>query len=573
MSCAPRADDADMFDQLVEQLRTIVLVLVLDNCEHIAETVGELSFDLLTRCPELAIVATSQRRLGIVGEAVVLVEPLAAPGDSTTSWEALITTDAGRLFVERSVAAGSRWTGSAAEVQLVADVCRRLDGLPLAIELAAAKTQWLAMSDLVRHLDREMGQAGGDPLDAALRMSRALLGAAEARGFDALSVFAGSFTIDAALAMIEVVCPEHDALSVFARLVDHSLINVSDGAPRRYRLLETIQRYADVCRRSSDAPDVPVRAHARFCSISSNVRWPTGRIITDTRWELLGAEMTEVLAAIERAGDYDPGLARRLVGSVGWYWSIGGYAEQCEEYAERLSAADADDPPEVEAAYLSAHANARLLLGRDPVEPATRAHALAIEAGSWSVAAWSLAHVIVPDMNWADLAVVEPRWGDVVDLFRRADDPLGEAWAMVFVLGWAEACAQLHVRATHTYEEAAALLEHHGDAMGAGRALLEVIELDIWSDDLEGARSAFERVPALDDAPLEFRVKRLMLGGQLAGAKGTGTGQSSGTLSPSSSASGRCQDRSWPTRNAACSGGRCGGRAGTARRPPASNGR
>ncbi len=210
------ADDSDLFDQLVEQLGTMVLVLVLDNCEHVAATVAGLSFDLLTRCPELGIVATSQRRLGVVGEAVVLVEPLAAPDDSTTSWEALIATDAGRLFVERSVAAGSRWTGSATEVPLVADICRRLDGLPLAIELAAAKTPWLAMPDLLRHLDREMGQAGGDPLDAALRMSRALLGAAEARGFDALSVFAGSFTIDAALAIIEVVCPKHDALSVFA---------------------------------------------------------------------------------------------------------------------------------------------------------------------------------------------------------------------------------------------------------------------------------------------------------------------------------------------------------------------
>ena len=110
------ADDSDLFDQLVEQLGTMVLVLVLDNCEHVAATVAGLSFDLLTRCPELGIVATSQRRLGVVGEAVVLVEPLAAPDDSTTSWEALIATDAGRLFVERSVAAGSRWTGSATEV-------------------------------------------------------------------------------------------------------------------------------------------------------------------------------------------------------------------------------------------------------------------------------------------------------------------------------------------------------------------------------------------------------------------------------------------------------------------------
>jgi predicted ATPase/DNA-binding winged helix-turn-helix (wHTH) protein/tetratricopeptide (TPR) repeat protein len=514
------ADDSDLFDQLVEQLGTRALLLVLDNCEHVAATVGELSFDLLTRCPELGIVATSQRRLGVVGEAAVLVEPLAVPDNSTTSWGALIATDAGRLFVERSVAAGSRWTASAVEVRLAADVCRRLDGLPLAIELAAAKTPWLALPDLVRHLDRELGQAGGNPLDAALRMSRALLSGAEARAFDALSVFAGSFTIDAALAVIEVVCPEHDALSVFARLVDHSLISVSDGAPRRYRLLETIQRYADMCRLSSAAPDVPVRAHARFYLDFIERRWPAGRIVTDTSWELLGAEMTEVLAAIERTGADDPGLARQLVGAVGWYWSFGGYAEQCEEFGARLSGVGGDDTPAIEAAFLWACSDARHLLGRDAVELAKRAHALAVEAGSWSVAAWSLAHVIVPDMNWADLAVVEPRWADIVDLFRRADDPLGEAFAMVWVLGFAEACAQLHARATHTYEEAAALLERNGDAMGAGRALLEVIELDIWSNDLEGARSAFERVPASDDAPLEYRVRRLWLGGQLAGAVG-----------------------------------------------------
>jgi predicted ATPase/DNA-binding winged helix-turn-helix (wHTH) protein len=513
--------DADMFDHLVEQLRSRGLVLVLDNCEHVAATVGELSFDLLTRCPDLAIVATSRRRLGIVGETVVLVEPLAAPGDSTTSWEDLIATDAGRLFVERSVAAGARWTGSAAEASLVTDVCRRLDALPLAIELAAARTQWLALPDLVRHLDRELGQGGGDPLHAALRMSRALLRDDDARAFDALSVFAGSFTIDAALAVIEAASPGQDALSVFERLVDHSLISVSDGEPRRYRLLETIQRYADACRLSSDAPDMPVRAHTRFYLEFVERRWPSGRIVTDTPWELLGAEMTEVLSAIERASVDDPGLARRLVGSIGWYWSIGGYAEQCVEYAERLSAVDADDPPQIEAAFLWAHANSRLLLGRDPVEPATRAHALAVDAGSWSVAAWSLAHVIAPDTMWADLAVVEPRWDDVVDLFRRADDPLGEAWAMVFVLGWAEACAQLHGRATHTYQAAADLLEHHGDLVGAARALLEVVELNIWSGhDLDVARSVFDRVPAFDDASLEFRMKRLWLEGQLAGADG-----------------------------------------------------
>ena len=232
---------------------------------------------------------------------------------------------------------GSRWTESATEVRLVTDVCRRLDGLPLAIELAAAKTPWLALPDLVRHLDRQLGQARGNPLDAALRMSRALLGAAEAQAFDALSVFAGSFTFDAALAVIEVVCPEHDALAVFERLVDHSLINVTDGEPRRYRLLETIQRYADMCRLSSAAPDVPVRAHARFYLDFIERRWPAGRIVTDTPWEVLGAEMTEVLAAVERAAAYDPGLARQLVGAVGWYWSFGGYAEQCEEFGARLS--------------------------------------------------------------------------------------------------------------------------------------------------------------------------------------------------------------------------------------------
>ena len=113
------------------------------------------------------------------------------------------------------------------------------------------------------------------------------------------------------------------------------MISVSDGEPRRYRLLETIQRYADMCRLSSAAPDVPVRAHARFYLDFIERRWPAGRIVTDTSWELLGAEMTEVLAAIERAAAYDPGLARQLVGAVGWYWSFGGYAEQCEEFGAR----------------------------------------------------------------------------------------------------------------------------------------------------------------------------------------------------------------------------------------------
>jgi predicted ATPase/DNA-binding winged helix-turn-helix (wHTH) protein len=514
------ADDGELLEHLVEQLRSRALLLVLDNCDHVAATVGELSFDLLTRCPDLAIVATSRRRLGVVGEAVVLVEPLAAPGDATTSWEALVATDAGRLFVERSLAVGARWTESADEVSLIASVCRRLDGLPLAIELAAARSRWLALPDLARHLDRELGGDGGDPLHAALRLSRALLHADDARAFDALSVFAGSFTIDAALAVIDVVSPRRDALSVFERLVDHSLISVSDAEPRRYRLLETIQRYADGCRLSSDTPDVPIRAHARFYLDFVERRWPSGRIVADTPWELLGAEMTEVLAAIERASAYDPGLARRIIGAVGWYWSIGGYAEQCVEFAERFSDAAEDDPRDVQAAFLWVHANVCLLLGRDPVELASGAHALAVDAGSWSVAAWSLAHLIAPDMMWADLAVVEPRWGEVVDLFRRADDPLGEAWAMVYARGWAEACAQLHGRAMHTYQQAAALLEHHGDTIGAARALLEVVELNIWSGyDLDVARSVFERVPAFDDASPEFRMKRLWLEGQLAGAE------------------------------------------------------
>jgi predicted ATPase len=520
----PRAagtGDVDQFEVLADQLRDRSMTILLDNCEHVVEPIGRLAVDLLGRCPGLSIVATSRRRLGIVGEAVVAVDPLSSPGGGSVSWEDLAASDGGRLFLDRSTAAGARWEGSSTEAGLIAEVCRHLDGLPLAIELAAARTRWLSLADLLRQLERQLGADGADPMRAALVSSRSMLADVDARAFDALSVFVGSFTIDAALAVIASVCPGSDAFSSFGRLVDHSLVDVSDGTQRRYRLLETVQRHATSWRLSGDTPDVPIDAHARYYAELVERRWPPGRIATHDPWDRLAIEMAEVLAAIDRTADRRPALARRLVGAVGWYWSIAGRAERCDRYGDLLTDPAAGDPPVVESAFLWAHSNARWLLGRDAVAPATRAHELAERAGLWSVAAWSLAHVIAPDMMWADLDVVEERWEEVVELFDRGDDPQGEAWAMVFVLGWAEACAQLHDRAARTYERAASLLERHGDAIGAARARLEIVELNVWSgDDVAAARAVFDRIPEFDDAPLEFRMKRWWLGGLLVGAEG-----------------------------------------------------
>jgi predicted ATPase/class 3 adenylate cyclase len=245
----------DLMEMLTNFLRPKELLLVLDNCEHLLGSVVDLVRTLDAKCPRLLVLATSREGLGIAGERIVAVPSLALPGSDAR--DAVLSSDAGRLFVDRAVAVKSDFAVTDANAGAIAEVARRLDGIPLALELAAARIPVLSPAQLAQRLDQRFRVlAGGErgaierhaTLRAAIDWSYDLLATGEQRVLARLSVFAGGCSLEAA----EAVCAgggidEVEVLDVLSALVARSLVVADDAASseRRYRLLETIRQYAD----------------------------------------------------------------------------------------------------------------------------------------------------------------------------------------------------------------------------------------------------------------------------------------------------------------------------------------
>ncbi|HEV8624131.1 MAG TPA: LuxR C-terminal-related transcriptional regulator [Acidimicrobiia bacterium] len=243
-------------DQLADQFGQDRALLVVDNCEHLLDAVVTLVEPLLGRCPELTVLATSREPLGVSGETTWRVPPLTVPATSDPSTpEALTAYDAVVLFVERARQARPNFAVTNENAPAVAEICARLDGIPLAIELAAARVRVLSaegiragLNDRFRLLTggskRELGRH--QTLAASVEWSHDLLGESERVLFRRLAVFAGGFTLDAA----ESVCSGDgieplDVLDRLTSLVDKSLVVADeDRSQTRYRMLETIRQFA-----------------------------------------------------------------------------------------------------------------------------------------------------------------------------------------------------------------------------------------------------------------------------------------------------------------------------------------
>jgi predicted ATPase/transcriptional regulator with XRE-family HTH domain/Tfp pilus assembly protein PilF len=239
---------------LSEALRARRALVVLDNCEHLVQACAELAEALLSACPELRILATSREPLGVAGEVTRRVPSLTVPPPPPPPPEQLSQYEAVRLFVERAVAARADFRVTNANAPAVAQVCWRLDGIPLAIELAAAWVRTLSVEQLAARLDDCFGLLVGgsrtapprqQTLRGAIEWSYGLLSEPERRLFARLSVFAGGWTLEAA----EAVCADdvvaaHEILGLLRQLVDKSLV-VAEETPNgtRYRLLEILRAY------------------------------------------------------------------------------------------------------------------------------------------------------------------------------------------------------------------------------------------------------------------------------------------------------------------------------------------
>ena len=364
------ADVRDPLADLVRALRETRLLLLLDNLEQVVAAATDVS-DLLASCPGVTVLATSRTRLRIRGERAIPLAPLGLrnPGESPSmDWPS--PSDAVRLFADRAREVDPDFALTPVTVPLAEEICRRLDGLPLAIELAAARLNLLALPTLLARLEHRLPLLTGGARDAparqrtlrdAIAWSHHLLSPDEQTLFRRLAVFAGGFTLEAAEAVAGhgVVEPRsreegpppsstprlHDSsapLDRLAALVDGHLVSHQPEAPGgpRYALLETIREYAGEQLAASGEAEAVRRRHAAFfLDVAERHEILPLLPFDDRQLDRLEAERANLRAALtwfEAAGDV-AGL-RQLVAAVGYFWWLGGHLHEGLPWLQRAMA-------------------------------------------------------------------------------------------------------------------------------------------------------------------------------------------------------------------------------------------
>ena len=270
------AQSSDPLEDLVLALAHRSCLLVLDNCEHVIDAASAVVAAIVRRCPDVRILASSRQPLGVAGEAVyrmpaLTLLPHAAPGTRNHTAAEALASPAVALFVDRASAAEPRFRLTDENAATVATICERLDGIPLAIELAAPRAKIFTPQQLLDRLEQRFRVLSADTrsglprqrtLRALIDWSYDLLGDAERSLFRTLSVFAGSFTFEAATAVSAMNLDEFDVVSTLAALTDKSLVFADDaGETKRFRLLETTRAYAREKLREAHEVDAVARLH------------------------------------------------------------------------------------------------------------------------------------------------------------------------------------------------------------------------------------------------------------------------------------------------------------------------
>jgi predicted ATPase/DNA-binding CsgD family transcriptional regulator len=330
---------------VVSALRDRRLLLVLDNCEHLTVAVAIFVDRLLARCPEVRVLATSREPLRVEGERVWRVPALSLPtAEASPTVNSALEAEAVQLFIDRAALAGARLVISDETAPTVVELCRRLDGLPLAVELAAARLPALSVRDLLARLSDRLDLLATGPhtapprqrtLRALLSWSEALLDEDERRVLRRAAIFVGSFDAGA----IEAVSGA-GALKPLLRLVDKSLVvsETSDGGRTRFRLLETVRQYARDSLADSGEMETTSRAHAHYfvCAAELASRHYTGA--EQVLWlDALETDVENIRVALEHcasAGDAEAGL--RLAVALKQLWNVRGYRDEGRRWLQRL---------------------------------------------------------------------------------------------------------------------------------------------------------------------------------------------------------------------------------------------
>jgi predicted ATPase/DNA-binding CsgD family transcriptional regulator len=405
----PERDAADPMAAVVQALSDRELLIVLDNCEHVLESASRVVVMLAGQCRRVRIMATSRERLDVPGESVFPVPPLELPDDGSV--RAVAGSEAGRLFITRARAANPAFALSAGNSAAVAEVCARLDGMPLAIELAAARCPALGPVQLAARLEGHPGLLSGGAarpgrhrsLEALVSWSYDLLGDAEQRLLDRLSVLRGGFDLD----MAERTCSDEfltpSAITgLLASLAGKSLVQVQAGAEIRYSLLETVRQFA-AGRLTASGEETA--AHTRLlgwaleAARSAEAAQPGAE---QAGWsDRISVDQASIRAALTWAlGGAEPEAGRELAARLARWWIATGRYSEAGQFLTMAAGVPCTAGPGIQA---------RVLLG----------------------AAWSAYHL-------GDSPRAAPLAADGIACARQAAEPQLEAWGrnLLAALAW-----------------------------------------------------------------------------------------------------------------------------------------
>lgn len=476
---------------ILARFRSRAALLVFDNCEHLVAACAEIAHAVLAACPRVQILATSREALHVPGERIWPVTSLSLPPlpltGATGSTPAQLTTllhgsEAMRLFCARAAFDQPDFALTADNAAAIAAICHRLDGIPLALELAAARCTLLTPQQLALRLDDALGLLTNGArtapsrqrtLRATLEWSHALLDPAERTLFRRLAPFAGGWTIEAAEEIgADERIEREQVLDLLAQLVDRSLVVVDTShSVARYRLLEIVRQFAfERLTESSEEPAISARHAAYFLALAEEAE-PHLNTKTQRDWlQRLDNEQPNFRASfstLRRVGDH---LAmQRLAGALWWFWYLRGrYHEGQELLLSVLGDLPAAPPATPEPDRPARAVRAKALLGA-------------------CVLTW----------RSGDYPFARSLGEQALTLYRDLDDPRGIAWTLVFL---SHVCGPLHdeVAGPAYIVEALHLFRASGDDVGLARTLNALGETARQTGDYDRAEALFSECLALD---------------------------------------------------------------------------
>jgi len=471
----------------IESLRLHVrgkqLVIMLDNCEHLLSACANVVDVLIDADAGIRVLATSREGLGVRGERQFAVRSLEVPAaDTARDIHRVESSEAVRLFVERARLAQPGFTLTAQNVEAVAEICRRLDGIPLAIELAASRVRILSVDQIRVRLDDRFRLLAGSSrtalprhqtLQAMIQWSYDQLSADEQRLFRGLAVFAGGWTLEGAVHVAGEGWDEFLVMDLLARLVDKSLVIVErerEGEPR-YTMLETVRQYGqDRLVESGEAEAVRSRHVSEFLALAERA-YPQ-RVIREAHWTpVLELERGNFRAALAHARALDAERYLALGGALAWYWVAHSHIHEGREHLTAALAGAAPDPPRP--------ARARALVGAGNI--------LALQGELQAGLPWMEEAVLI----WRDLG--DPR----------------EIGLAIEAIGWAQFTGGDNLAARGAFEECLRIQRDAGDPVLVNRAMVGLTQILTALHEIERARPMAREIIAFSASNHDARSEHM----------------------------------------------------------------